>query len=296
MTGNQPDPSRAGREEMACRCMPAGCETDVRPAMLRITAIAACRPRRVAIVHFSSPFQSDGCSGNRTKPVPRRSGDDAPCSPERGCHAALRRRIPADCVPAGTDRVRCRTGRTVHRRLSHAHYRKERASFTRARPDKGLARQRGGRNGCGRREVTKLKHAARGTHRARGGPALPDKAEQCSAAFLPMAGRPFTPICRANLRGCRREMFHALYMPRTRSRARISPTSRGVFVARDAGRRHALSRHRDGRPRRDDAACARHRDAWPRPRMERRRRRGDLLRTRRRTGPSVTPRAAQPTR
>lgn len=110
MTGNQPDPPRTGRGEMACRCMPAGRESDMRPAMLSITAIAACRPRRVAIVHFSTPCQSDGCSGNRTRPVPRRSGDDAPCSPERGCCAALRRRIPADRVLAGTDRVRCRTG------------------------------------------------------------------------------------------------------------------------------------------------------------------------------------------
>lgn len=205
MTGNQPDPPRTGRAEMACRCMPAGCENDVRPAMPRITAIAACRPRRMAIDHFSSPYQSDGCSGNRTRPVLRRSGDDTPCSPERGCRAARRRRIPADWVLAGTDRVRCRTGRTVHRRLSHAHSRKERASVARARPDKGLAGQRGGRNGCGRREVTKLKHTVRGMRRPRRGPALPDKAEQCSATFLPTGSRPFTPICRANLRGRRRQ-------------------------------------------------------------------------------------------
>lgn len=205
MTGNQPDPPRTGRGEMACRCMPAGCKNGVRPAMLRLTAIAACRPRRVAIDHFSSPFQSDGCSGNRTRPVPRRSGDDTPCSPERSCRAALRRRIPADRVQAGTDRVRCRTGRTVHRRLSHAHYCKERASVARARPDKGLTRQRGGRNGCGRREVTKLKHTARGLRWPCRGAALPDKAEQCAATFLPTGSRPFTPICRANLRDCRGE-------------------------------------------------------------------------------------------
>ncbi|KAF1038384.1 MAG: hypothetical protein GAK33_02439 [Burkholderia lata] len=234
MTGNQPDPPRTGRGEMACRCMPAGCENDVRPAMLRITAIAACRPRRVAIDHFSSPYQSDGCSSNRTKPVLRRSGDDAPCSPERGCRAALRRCIPADCVLTGTDRVRCRTGRTVHRHLSHAHFRKERASFARARPDKGLTGQRGGRNGCGRREVTKLKHAARGMHRPRGGPALPDKAEQCRAAFLPIGSRPFTPICRANWPGCRGEMFHALYMP---------PAAREPRVVRAS-----IDRCRVGRP------------------------------------------------
>lgn len=228
MTGNQPDPPRAGRGEMACRCMPAGCKNDVRPAMLRITAIAACRPRRVAIDHFSSPFQSDGCSGNRTRPAPRRSGDDTPCSPERSCRAALRRRIPADRVLAGTDRVRCRTGRTVHRRLSHAHCRKERASFARARPDKGLTGQRGGRNGCRWREVTKLKHAARGMRWPRRGPALPNKAEQCSATFLPTGSRPFTPICRANLRGGRSEMFHARYMARAARAPQVvrAPTGR----------------------------------------------------------------------
>ncbi|VWC12798.1 hypothetical protein BLA15816_05464 [Burkholderia lata] len=215
---------------MACRCMPAGCENDVGPAMLRVTAIAACLPQCVAIVHFSSPYQSDGCSGNRTKPVLRRSDDDAPCSPERGCRAALRRRIPADCVLAGTDRVRCRTGRTLHRRLSQDHFRKERASFARARPDKGLTGQRGGRNGCGRREVTKLKHAAHGTQRPRGGPALPDKAEQWSTAFLPMDGRPFTLIRRANLPGCRSEMFHALYMPSAAREPRVVRAWRSAAV------------------------------------------------------------------
>ncbi|VWC24300.1 hypothetical protein BLA13014_05892 [Burkholderia aenigmatica] len=138
--------------------------------------------------------------------------------------AARRRRIPADWVLAGADRVRCRTGRTMHRRLSHALFRKERASFARARPDKGLTGQPGARNGGGIREVAKLKHAVRGTHRARGGPALPDKAEQCSATFLPMGGRPFTPICRANLPGRRGETFHALYMP---SAARKSRGVRG---------------------------------------------------------------------
>ncbi len=230
MTGNQPDPPRTGRGEMACRCMPAGSKNDVRPAMLRITAIAACRPRRVAIDHFSSPFQSDGCSGNRTRPAPRRSGDDTPCSPERSCRAALRRRIPADRVLAGTDRVRCRTGRTVHRRLSQAHCRKERASVARARPDKGLTGQRGGRNGCRWREVTKLKHAARGMRWPRRGPALPNKAEQCSATFLPTESRPFPPICRANSRGCRSEMFHARYMAQAAREPQV--------VRASIGRRH----------------------------------------------------------
>lgn len=58
MTGNQPDPPRTGRGEMACRRMPAGGENDARAATRRLTAIAACRPRRVAIDHFSTPFQS----------------------------------------------------------------------------------------------------------------------------------------------------------------------------------------------------------------------------------------------
>ncbi len=56
MTGNQPDPPRTGRAEMACRGMPAGRKRDVRAAMSRITAIAACGPRRVTIDHFSTPF------------------------------------------------------------------------------------------------------------------------------------------------------------------------------------------------------------------------------------------------
>lgn len=230
MTGNQPDPPRTGRGEMACRCMPAGCKNDVRPTMLRITAIAACRPRRVAIDHFSSPYQSDGCSGNRTRPVPRRSGDDTPCSPERSCRAARRRRIPADCVLAGTGRVRCRTGRTVHHRLSHAHCRKERASVARACPDKRLTGQHGGRNECGRREVTKLKHAARGLRWLRRSPALPDKAEQCSATFLPTGAsrspRFPAPICVT----VEAKMFHALYMAQAAREPQV--------VRASIGRRH----------------------------------------------------------
>lgn len=95
-------------------------------------------------------------------PVPRRSGDNVPCSPERGCCAALRRRIPADCVLAGTDRIRCRTGRTSRRRLSYVHIRKERASFARAHPHKGFGARDDGRNGRGMPEVANLKHAARG--------------------------------------------------------------------------------------------------------------------------------------
>lgn len=145
-------------------------------------------------------------------PVPRRSGDDGPCSPERGCCAAFRRRIPADCVLAGTDRVRCRTGRTSRCRLSHALIRKERASFARAHPDKGLAGPVGSRNRRGMPEVAKLKHAMRGTRQPRGGRALPDKAEQWTTEFLPTGVRPIGPIRRANSPGCPDEMFHALYM------------------------------------------------------------------------------------
>lgn len=58
MTGYQPDPPRTGRGEVACRRVPAGSKVRGRPAMGRITAIAACRPRRVEIVHFSTPYSS----------------------------------------------------------------------------------------------------------------------------------------------------------------------------------------------------------------------------------------------
>lgn len=151
---------------------------------------AACGDRSF----FYPVFSLCACSGNRTTPAPRRSGDDAPCSPERGCCAALRRRIPADCVLAGTDRVRCRTERTSRRRLSHALIRKERASFAQARPDKGLAASTDGRNGCKTPDVAKLIRAARDVLRARGGGALPDKTEQWSAEFLPTGTRPFGPV------------------------------------------------------------------------------------------------------
>ncbi len=57
MTGYQPDPPRTGRAEMACRRMSAGSKMRGRPAMGRIIAFAACRPRRLAIVHhFSTPY------------------------------------------------------------------------------------------------------------------------------------------------------------------------------------------------------------------------------------------------
>lgn len=247
MTGNQPDPPRTGRGEMACRCMPAGCECDVRPAMPRVTAIAACRPRRVAIVHFLPRLLCDVCSGNRTMPVPRRSGDDVRCPPERGNCAALRRRIPAECVLAAG------TGRTSRRRLSHDNLRKERASRARACPDKGLAVPAGSRNGGGLAEVANLKHAARGPRRTGGGRALRDKAEQWSAAFLPIGAGPFGPVCRENSPGCRHEMFHALYMPVGATDRRVP----GRTIARLHGatgaavpHRFLLSRPADARRRR----------------------------------------------
>ncbi len=118
-------------------------------------------------------------------PAPRRSGDDVPCSPERGGCAALRRRIPADCVLAGTGRVCCRTGRTSRRRLSYVHIRKERASFARAHPHKGFGARDEGRNGCGMPEVANLKHASRGTRRPCSDRALRDKAEQWGMEFFP---------------------------------------------------------------------------------------------------------------
>lgn len=157
-------------------------------------------------------MQCDVCSGNRIMPVPRRSGDDAPCSPSRGRCTALRHCIPADCVLAGPGCLRRRTGRTSRRRLSHVTLRKERASFARARPDKGSTGPAGGLNGCGMPEVAKLKHAVRGARRTRDGLALRDKAEQWCAENLPTGDEPAGPVRRENSPGCLREMFHALYM------------------------------------------------------------------------------------
>ncbi len=182
-------------------------------------------------------------------PVPRRSGDDVPCSPERDCCAALRRRIPADCVLAGTDRIRCRTGRTSRRRLSYVHIRKERASFARAHPHKGFGARDDGRNGCGIPEVANLKHAARGMRRPRGGLALRDKAEQSTWNFYRPA--PFRSV---------------------RFAAEIRPVADAkCFMRFTCGRRHRRRRSCAGRPRRHDAARARHRDARACARMERRR-------------------------
>ncbi len=57
MTGYQPDPPCTGRAEMACRRMPAGRKMRGRPAMGRVIAFAAGRPRGLAIVHhFSTPY------------------------------------------------------------------------------------------------------------------------------------------------------------------------------------------------------------------------------------------------
>ncbi len=97
MTGAQPDPPRTRCGQMARRRMPAGRHTHGRPAMPRLTAIAACRPRRVAIVHFSTPFWSLACCGDRldTMPALRRSPDDGPCRPDAAA-SPRPTRIPAD--------------------------------------------------------------------------------------------------------------------------------------------------------------------------------------------------------
>lgn len=195
--------------------------------------------------------------------MPRRSAEDVPCPPERGCRAALRRRIPAECVRAAG------TGRTSRRRLSHDTLRKERASRARACPGKGLARPTGDRNGGGWAEVANLKHAARGTRRTGRGPPLRDKAEQWSAAFLPTRAGPFSPVSRENSPGCRGEMFHALYMPvggtnrqvpngrspsGTRLSLRACGTGAGLSRPADAPRRRT-ARRRARRCRRFRRCC-----------------------------------------
>lgn len=196
-------------------------------------------------------------------PAPRRSAEDVPCPPERGYRAALRRRIPAECVLAGG------TGRTSRRRLSHDHLRKERASCARAFPDMGLARPAGSRNRGGLEEVANLKHAARGTRRTGRGPPLRDKAEQWSAAFLPTRAGPFSPVSREKSPGYRGEMFHALYMPvggmyrqapngrppgSTRQSLRACRTGAGISRPADAPRRRT-ARRRARRCRRFRRGC-----------------------------------------
>lgn len=175
--------------------------------------------------------------------MPRRSDDDAPCSPRRGRCTARGRRIPADCVLAGTGSFGCLTGRTSRRRLSHALLRKDRASAARARPDKGATRSARGRSGRDVPEVTKLKHRGRGTRRPCHGRALRNKAEQWSTEFLPATDRPVGPIRRRNPPGGRRETFHALYMPPAARR-----TARRGWTPDAAADRMAILRHRFTRP------------------------------------------------
>ncbi len=129
MTGYQPDPPRTGRAEMACRRMPAGGKMRGRPAMGRIIAFAAGRPRRLAIVHhFSTPY-SCRCLCRQPDfagaPTIRRR---RPCRSDGQCLLPVPPVIPVGCVLVGSW-VRCRTGRTPHHRLSHLDQRKERASF-----------------------------------------------------------------------------------------------------------------------------------------------------------------------
>ena len=69
---------------MACRRMPAGCQRRGRPAMGRITAIAACRPLCVAIVdHFSTPSSIRCLCGQPDTAGASTIGNDDPCRTER---------------------------------------------------------------------------------------------------------------------------------------------------------------------------------------------------------------------
>ncbi len=200
-------------------------------------------------------------------PVPRRSGDNVPCSPERGGCAALRRRIPADCVLAGTDRIRCRTGRTSRRRLSYVHIRKERASFARAHPHKGFGARDDGRNGCAMPEVANLKHAARDMRRPRGGRALRDKAEQSTWNFYRPA--PFRSArFAAEIRPVADAKCFMRFTCRRRHRSRRSCACRPSRSCCIGSGRIAEPRHRTVHAL--DAPLSRRADA-PRPRTARRR-------------------------
>lgn len=221
MTGYQPDPPRTGRGEVACRRMPAGSKMRGRPAMGRITAIAACRPRRVAIVrHFSTPcsirslYRQPDIAGaptiRRWRPMPFGAGP---------CCLPVRPVIPVDCVLAGPRMVRCRTDRTPRHRLSHLKLRKERASFVQGRPHKAFIGQARGRNGRDRQDVAKLKRVGRRRARPCGGNALPDKARGRCGIFSRHGRHAAARVCRVDLGGRRRETFHALYMaPDARAR------------------------------------------------------------------------------
>lgn len=212
MTGAQPDPPRTRCGQMARRRMPAGRHTHGRPAMPRLTAIAACRPRRVAIVHFSTPFWSLACCGDRLDSMPalRRSPDDGPCRPDAAA-SPRPTRIPADLRgPARQHSLSNR--RAARRRLSHAHRCKERASAARGRAHKGARDTARGRHRSPARKVADLKHRLDGAQRAYSRRAWCDK-----------AGSRFGPVCRArsprvsrddeaNARRRTHEMFHRLYM------------------------------------------------------------------------------------
>ncbi|AJY24281.1 hypothetical protein CH72_5599 [Burkholderia ambifaria AMMD] len=130
MTGYQPDPPRTGRAEMACRRMPAGGKMRGRPAMGRIIAFAAGRPRRLAIVHhfFYPVFVPLLVPATGLRRCPDDPTTTAlPVGPGQ-CLLPVPPVIPVGCVLAGSC-IRCRTGRTPRRRLSHLDQRKERASF-----------------------------------------------------------------------------------------------------------------------------------------------------------------------
>ncbi len=132
MTGAQPDPPRTRCGQMARRRMPAG-RTHGRPAMPRLTAIAACRPRRVAIVHFSTPFWSLACCGDRLDSMPalRRSPDDGPCRPDAAA-SPRPTRIPANL--RGPARQRSLPNRTRGASSTFARPSLQGAGQRRARP------------------------------------------------------------------------------------------------------------------------------------------------------------------
>ena len=146
----------------------------------------------------------------RRRSVP---GGTRPCCPAPPC-------IPADCVLAGPRMLRCRTGRTPRRRLSHAPIRKDRASFARGRRHKGFIGRERNRNGRNAQEVAKLKHALRKRRQPCSGNALRDKAHGRCGKFSRRARHPSARICRPDSRVRRRETFHVLYTGAgTRARA-----------------------------------------------------------------------------
>lgn len=98
MAGNQPDPPRAERAKLACRCMAAGRALRARAAMQRIAAIAASRQRRVTMVHFWYPVVAVllvSASGR-----PRRSGDSTTALAARRAPVARAAALPVSSIPA----------------------------------------------------------------------------------------------------------------------------------------------------------------------------------------------------